>query len=85
MRDLEELADYIGEESKQAAELVETRVREAAALLSRFPRSGRTGLISRTREKAVGRTPYILVYQVDSVRIRILRIYHGARKWPSNF
>jgi toxin ParE1/3/4 len=85
VRDLEELAAHIGEESEQAAESVEARIHEDAALLSRFPRSGRIGRVPRTRERVVGKTPYILVYQVDSARIRILRIYHGARKWPSNF
>jgi hypothetical protein len=45
---------------RQAAELAEERVREAAALLTRFPESGRIGRIPRSREKAIGKTPYIL-------------------------
>jgi toxin ParE1/3/4 len=85
MRDLDELAAYIGVESEQASELVEGRIHKEAKLLSRFPRSGRIGRAPGTRERVVGRTPYILVYRIVSGRIRVLRVYHGARKWPKQF
>jgi addiction module RelE/StbE family toxin len=84
-RNLHDLIAYIAEDSVQGAELVSARMLKAAELLAEMPRIGRIGRVPRTRERVVGRTPYILVYQVDSERIRILRIYHGARKWPSNF
>ena len=85
MRDLDELAAFIGMESERASELVEGRVHEEAKLLSRFPRSGRIGRVPGTRERVVGRTPYILAYRIVSGRIRVLRVYHGARKWPKQF
>jgi len=85
MRDLAELAEYIAGESEQGSELVEARIHEEAKLLSRFPRTGRPGRVTGTRERVVGRTPYILAYRVDSGRVRILRVYHGARRWPSRF
>ena len=80
-RNLHELIAYIAEDSVQGAELVSARILKAAEM----PRSGRIGRVPKTRERVVGKTPYILVYQVGSERIRILRIYHGARKWPSTF
>jgi toxin ParE1/3/4 len=85
MRDLDEIASYLGIESERASQLVEGRIHEEAKLLSRFPRSGRIGRVSRTHERVVGRTPYVLAYRIVSGRIRILRVYHGARKWPSHF
>jgi len=85
MRDLEELAVTIAEDSEQAAESVEARIHQEASLLSRFPRSGRPGRVAGTRERVVGRTPYILAYCIVSAKIRILRVYHAARKWPANF
>lgn len=85
MHDLDELAAFIGMESERASELVEGRVHEEAKLLSRFPRSGRAGQVAGTRERVVRRTPYILVYRIVSGRIRVLRVYHGTRKWPKQF
>jgi addiction module RelE/StbE family toxin len=85
MRDLDELADYLGMDSERAAYAIAERIRGEAGLLSRFPRSGRIGRVPGTRERVVGRTPYILVYQIVSGRVRILRVYHGSREWPTHF
>lgn len=82
MRDLDDLAAYIAADSEQASAAVEARILTEAALLSRFPRAGRRGCVPATRERIVGRTPYILVYQITQRGIRILRVYHGARRWP---
>jgi toxin ParE1/3/4 len=85
MRDLFELALYIARDSEQAAQSVEERIHEEAKVLSRFPRNGRIGRVSGTRERVVDKTPYILAYRIVSGRIRILRVYHGARRWPKQF
>lgn len=61
------------------------RIHEEAKLLSRFPRSGRVGRVPGTRERVVDKTPYILAYRIVTGRIRILRVYHSARTWPSQF
>jgi plasmid stabilization system protein ParE len=84
-RDLHELIAFIAEDSVQAAEIVAARILKAAELLIEFPRGGRIGRVAGTRERIVGRTPYLLVYQIASGRVRILRVYHGARKWPARF
>jgi toxin ParE1/3/4 len=85
LRDLEKLAAYIAEESEQDALLVETRIHESAQLLSLIPACGRPGRAATTRELVVLRTPYILVYRLLPDRVRVLRIFHGARRWPSRF
>lgn len=85
MRDLFELAAYIAKDSERAAESVEARIHDEAKMLSRFPRCGREGRVSGTRERVVDRTPYILAYRIVSGRIRILRVYHCAHRWPKQF
>lgn len=84
-RDLHELVAYIAEDSIQGAELVAARILKAAKLLTEFPRGGRAGRVVGTRERVVRRTPYILVYKVDSKQVRVLRVYHAAQKWPAHF
>jgi toxin ParE1/3/4 len=85
MRDLDALAVYIAQDSERAAEFVEGRIRDEARLLSQFPRAGRPGRIQGTRERVVVRTPYILVYRIARGQVRIIRVYHGARRWPRHF
>lgn len=84
IRDLDEIAAYIAADSEKVAELVEVRNDREAQLLSRFPQCGRIGRVPGTRERVVGRTPFILAYRFVSGRVRILRIYRGARKWPNH-
>jgi toxin ParE1/3/4 len=82
---LRELVAYIAEDSVQAAETVSGRILKAAELLADMPRSGRIGRVPETRERVVGRTPYILAYRIVFGQIRVLRVYHSARKWPVHF
>lgn len=85
LRDLDEIAAHISEDSPQTAELVEIRISDDALLLARFPKSGRPGRVAGTRERVVSKTPFILAYRLESKSVRILRIYRGARKWPARF
>jgi plasmid stabilization system protein ParE len=50
LRDLEEIAVHIEQDSPRVAELVEERIHQNALLLARFPKSGRSGRVSGTRE-----------------------------------
>jgi len=85
VHDLEQLAAYIAQDSEQNALLVEGRIHHSATLLSLLPAAGRPGRVDGTRELIVLRTPYLLVYCFRSNEIRILRVYHGARRWPARF
>lgn len=84
-RDLHELISYIAEDSVQAASLVASRILRSAEVLLTAPHAGRLGRVRGTRELVVLRTPYLLVYRVTTRTTRILRVYHGARRWPSRF
>jgi toxin ParE1/3/4 len=80
--DLEQISDYLFERSHEAATIVVRRIYEAASILKQFPSSGRPGRKEGTRELVVTGLPYLVVYDVDGQTIRVLRILHGARRWP---
>jgi toxin ParE1/3/4 len=46
------------------------------------PHIGRPARVAGTRELIVPRTPYLLPYRVRGQTVEILRVYHGARRWP---
>jgi addiction module RelE/StbE family toxin len=77
--DLARIVDYIAAENPRAASAVAEEFYIAAAGLNTFPRRGRRGLSSGTRELVVIRT-YILVYEVGKDdNVTILRLWHGAQ------
>lgn len=83
--DREQIYDYIESESPRSAALLDGRISESVKLLTDFPESGRVGRVSGTREHLIARTPYIAAYTVSSDVIRILRLLHGAQRWPDDF
>jgi toxin ParE1/3/4 len=46
------------------------------------PMMGRTGKADGTREFVIARTPYILIYRVNPEVLEVLRVIHGAQRWP---
>ena len=83
--DRAEIFDYIEADSPQAAVDVDLRIRDQSLTLLQFPLSGRPGRVRGTRELVIEHTPHIVVYRVEGALIRILRVLHGARHWPSRF
>jgi toxin ParE1/3/4 len=80
--DLEHITDYLFQNApERAAELVRRIYNTPAALLT-FPYRGRAGKKEGTRELVLSSLPYIVVYQVTGEVIHIVRILHGAQKWP---
>jgi toxin ParE1/3/4 len=58
-------------------------IEAAVERLTHYPKSGRPGRIAGTRELAVSGTPYVIVYRVENAAVLILRLLHGAQRWPS--
>jgi toxin ParE1/3/4 len=84
--DLASLRAYIAEDNPAAAQRVVLHIiRSIEQLLSGQPRMGRVGRVSGTRELVVPRTPYIVPYRIRNNRMQVLRVYHGARRWPDQF
>jgi toxin ParE1/3/4 len=76
--------DYIEADSAQAAITVDDRIRTQVEGLMRFPASGRPGRVEGTRELVIDHTPYIAAYRVSGDTVRILRVLHGAQRWPED-
>jgi len=86
INDLASLRAYIAEDDKAAAQRVVLHIlRNIEQLLSDHPSLGRPGRVPGTRELVVPRTPYIVPYRIRNNRLQVLRVYHGARKWPERF
>lgn len=85
LRNLREEAEYIALEDPQAAARVVMLLEKSAAVLSENPSLGRAGRVPGTRELIVTGTPYIVPYRVHANRVEILRVFHGRRRWPSDF
>ena len=54
----------------------------AVSRLADFPESARPGRVPGTRELVVPATPFIVVYRIEATCVVILRVLHGAQKWP---
>jgi toxin ParE1/3/4 len=80
--DLYRIVERIQNDNPEAAAEVAKTLYEECGRLQRFPRSGRTGRISGTRELVFPGLPYIVVYQIKDEVIEVVRIYHGAQDWP---
>jgi toxin ParE1/3/4 len=82
--DLERICDYIAESRPESARRVAQSVVERIGKLAAFPRLGRSGRVEGTREIAFPPLPFIAIYEVFETQgeIRVLRILHGAQRWP---
>jgi len=82
LADRDGIFSHIEAENPRAAIAVDERIAAAARLLLDFPESGRPGRVAGTRELVVIGTPYIAAYVVMPDTVRILRVLHGAQRWP---
>jgi toxin ParE1/3/4 len=81
-KDTLEIAAYINIDSPASALAISDEIERQTTLRVDHPRLGRVGRILGTRELVIAHTPYIAIYRITGERIRVLRIFHGARKWP---
>jgi toxin ParE1/3/4 len=80
--DLTRIADYLFEHAPdRAAQLIRT-VFEAPASLLAFPARGRPGKKHGTRELVLSSLPYVVVYTIRDEVVYVVRILHGAQRWP---
>lgn len=80
--DLERIADYLTAHAPERASTLARTVYEAPTALLTFPNRGRLGKKEGTRELVLSPLPYIVVYKVVGDVIFVVRILHGAQKWP---
>ena len=77
-----EIRAYIEQDKPEAALRVAQRIVSAADQLNRNPHLGRPGRSPGIRELIIAGTPYILPYRIQGDRLKILAVFHAARKWP---
>jgi addiction module RelE/StbE family toxin len=80
--DLERICDYIAQSRPDSARRVAQSVIERIDTLETFPHLGRLGRVHGTREIAFPPLPFVAVYEVEEEQIVVLRILHGAQRWP---
>jgi toxin ParE1/3/4 len=81
-QDLQVLRAYIARDNPTAAASVARRITASANRLVRYPHLGRPGRRPGSRELVIPRTPYLLIYVVGEQRVDIVRVLHGAQRWP---
>ena len=82
--DRREAIAFLRQRNPTAALRIASAVRHWVAMLSKQPHLGRAGRVPDTRELLIPQSPYIVIYTVDAARdtVVILRMLHGARRWP---
>ena len=80
--DLERIADYLFDQAPEHAARIVRAIYDAPAKLREFPGLGRPGRVSGTRELVLSGLPYIVVYIDAGEAVYLVRILHGAQKWP---
>jgi toxin ParE1/3/4 len=84
--DLAALRAYIEQDNPAAAQRVAFHIiHNVETLLPDNPQMGRPGRVPGTRELVIPKTPYIVPYRLVGNTIQVLRILHGARRWPDTF
>lgn len=85
LRNLDEEAEYIARDDPDAAARIVDRIATSVERLATHPALGRTGRVPGTRELMLSGMPYVVAYRVRGETVEILRVFHGARKWPEKF
>jgi len=81
-RDRQNQLAYIGERNPSAAISMGDAIEAAVRNLVDHPRTGRLGRVKGTRELVVTGTPYVIIYRVEPDAVVLLRLLHGAQRWP---
>ncbi len=80
--DLERITDYLLAQSPDRAPDLVRSIYHAPEALLEFPRLGRPGKRTDTRELVLSPLPWVVVYTVRDDVVHIVRILHAAQRWP---
>jgi toxin ParE1/3/4 len=85
LANLDAEAAFIARDHPDAAARLVEAIATTVELLAQhaaWGRPGPPGRVEGTRELVVPDTPYLVPYRVCGHAVEILRLFHGARKWP---
>ena len=85
LNNLDEIAEYISQESSQAAQQVVDLIVEQVNQLTAQPALGRSGRVVGTRELVVSNTHYLVPYRIKNNQVEVLRVFHTSRRPPTNW
>ncbi|MHB8529627.1 MAG: type II toxin-antitoxin system RelE/ParE family toxin [Caulobacteraceae bacterium] len=74
--------DFVARENPSAAISLDEAIERHTDRLALYPNLGREGRVAGTRELVIPRTPFIAVYRLGPDQVEILRLLHGAQRWP---
>jgi toxin ParE1/3/4 len=84
-QDLESVERYIRRDNPDAAVDTVLEIIRRVEILAQHPGMGRPGRVEGTRELVVSGLPYVVPYIHQGDTVIILRVLHGAMKWPESF
>jgi toxin ParE1/3/4 len=84
-QDLESVERYISRDNPDAAIDTVLEIIRRVEVLAEHPGIGRPGRVEGTRELVLGGLPYVVPYIHQGDTVIILRVLHGAMKWPESF
>lgn len=73
----------IDQDNASAAITQGDRIAEQIEILIQNPQMGRAGRKKGTRELAISRTSFVVVYRVKGDTIQIIRLLHSSQKTPT--
>lgn len=82
LRNLDREAAYIARDNPRSAAEMVSHLLNSTSALAHQSHLGRPGRVPGTRELVIARYPYILPYRVRGDAVKILRVFHTARRWP---
>jgi toxin ParE1/3/4 len=74
--------EWIAQRDPWAAINMGDAIQAAVARLADYPAMAPRGRVAGTRELVVVRTPYLVVYRIEAPAVVVLRVLHGAQRWP---
>ncbi|MDW5501450.1 type II toxin-antitoxin system RelE/ParE family toxin [Pseudomonas lundensis] len=80
-QDLAEILDFVADDNPRAARKMKTLLTAAIVPAAEHPLLFRRGRVDGTREIVV-HPHYLLIYQVATDRIKVLRVLHARRQYP---
>jgi len=83
--DLDSIEEYIGRDNPEAAFRALAEIVRQVEILTDHPGLGRPGRVEGTRELVIAGLPYVVAYLSRQDTVTVLRVLHGAMKWPKRF
>jgi len=84
-QDLESVEQHISRDNPDTAIDTVLEIIRRVEILGGHPGMGRPRRVEGTRELVLGSLPDVVPYVHQSDTIIILRVLHGAMKWPESF